>query len=295
MRLRVLAMARLSAGRCTYVMTERTQDLNPILVIGGAGKTGRRIVERLTERGVPVRAASRSTTPSFDWTDESGWAAALAGARAAYIAYQPDLAFPGAPEAITRLCELAAAAGVEKLVLLSGRGEEAAEVCERIVQGAGPKWTIVRCGWFSQNFSESFLLDSVLAGEIALPAGDAVEPFVDADDIADVAVAALTEDGHDGEVYELTGPRLLSFHDVAAEISKAGDSDVAYIPLTPEQYADALREHGMRREFGDLFAQILDGRNAHLTDGVRRALGRDPKDFADYARDTAATGVWGVA
>ncbi|MGH2671222.1 MAG: SDR family oxidoreductase, partial [bacterium] len=190
-------------------MGEQTQvqDSKPILVIGGTGKTGRRIADRLTERGVPVRVASRSTTPTFDWTDESGWAAALAGTRAAYIAYQPDLAFPGAPEAITRVSELAKAAGVEKLVLLSGRGEEAAEVCERIVQAAGLKWTIVRCSWFNQNFSENFLLESVRAGEIALPAGDAVEPFVDADDIADVAVAALTEDGHDSEIYELTGPR----------------------------------------------------------------------------------------
>ncbi|SDI44847.1 Uncharacterized conserved protein YbjT, contains NAD(P)-binding and DUF2867 domains [Actinokineospora alba] len=277
-------------------MGEQTQaqNTNPILVIGGTGKTGRRIVERLTERGVPVRVGSRSTTPTFDWNDESGWAAALEGVRAAYIAYQPDLAFPGAPEAITRVCELAKAAGVEKLVLLSGRGEEAAEVCERIVQAAGTKWTIVRCSWFNQNFSENFLLESVRAGEIALPAGDAVEPFVDADDIADVAVAALTEDGHDGQIYELTGPRLLSFHDAAAEISKATGQDVAYIPLTAEQYAAALREHGMPEEFVELFTQILDGRNAHLTDGVRRALGREPKDFADYARDAAASGVWSV-
>ncbi|MGH3858447.1 NAD(P)H-binding protein [Actinokineospora sp.] len=277
-------------------MGEQTQvqDSKPILVIGGTGKTGRRIADRLTERGVPVRVASRSTTPTFDWTDESGWAAALAGTRAAYIAYQPDLAFPGAPEAITRVSELAKAAGVEKLVLLSGRGEEAAEVCERIVQAAGLKWTIVRCSWFNQNFSENFLLESVRAGEIALPAGDAVEPFVDADDIADVAVAALTEDGHDSEIYELTGPRLLSFHDVATEISKATGQDVAYIPLTPEQYAAALREHGMPEEFVELFTQILDGRNANLTNGVRRALGREPKDFADYARDAAASGVWSV-
>jgi uncharacterized protein YbjT (DUF2867 family) len=277
-------------------MGEQTQaqDPKPILAIGGTGKTGRRIVERLTERGVPVRVGSRSTTPTFDWTDESGWAAALEGARAAYIAYQPDLAFPGAPEAITRVCELAKAAGVEKLVLLSGRGEEAAEVCERIVQAGGTKWTIVRCSWFNQNFSENFLLESVRAGEIALPAGDAVEPFVDADDIADVAVAALTEDGHDGEIYELTGPRLLSFHEVATEISKATGQDVAYIPLTAEQYAAALREHGMPEEFVELFTQILDGRNANLTNGVRRALGREPKDFADYARDAAASGVWSV-
>jgi uncharacterized protein YbjT (DUF2867 family) len=277
-------------------MGEQTQatDPNTILVVGGTGKTGRRVAERLADKGVPVRIGSRSATPSFDWNDQSTWASVVEGVKSAYVTYYPDLAFPGALEHIQAFCDVAVAAGVKKLVLLSGRGEPEAEDAEHVVQKSGAEWTVVRCAWFSQNFSENFLLESVLAGEIALPAGDLVEPFVDADDIADVAVAALTEDGHDNELYELTGPRLISFAEVAAELGKATGRDVTYIALTFDQYRDALREHGMPEEFSELFSNILDGRNAKLTDGVQRALGREPKDFADFARDAAASGAWDV-
>ena len=266
----------------------------PILVVGGTGKTGRRVAERLVAMGEPVRIGSRSATPVFDWNDRDTWAAALEGVRSAYVTYYPDFSFPGGIEAVTEFSTLAVEAGVGKLVLLSGRGEEAAEQAEQVVRASGAAWTIVRCSWFNQNFSESFFLEPVLAGEVALPAGDAVEPFVDADDIADVAVAALTEDGHDGQLYEVTGPRLLGFADVAAELSKATGRDIAYVPLTADQYTAALREAGLPEHFGELFGQILDGRNAHLTDGVQRALGREPKDFADYAREAAASQVWDV-
>jgi uncharacterized protein YbjT (DUF2867 family) len=122
------------------------------------------------------------------------------------------------------------------------------------------------------------------------------EPFVDAEDIADVAVAALTENGHAGQVYEVTGPRLLTFAEAVREIAEAAGREVQFVPVTMEQYASALAEHGIPEEvvslLAYLFTEVLDGRNAHLTDGVRRALGREPRDFADYARDTAATGVW---
>lgn len=268
--------------------------MTKILVTGGTGKTGRRVARLLAERGVDVRVGSRSAEVPFDWEDQATWAPALEGASAAYVAYVPDLGFPGASEAITEFCKIATTQGVRRLVLLSGRGEEEAQVCERIVRDSGLEWTVVRASWFAQNFSENFLLDSVLAGEIALPAGEAVEAFVDADDIAEVAVAALTEDRHVGEVYELSGPRLLSFHDVAAELSEVTGRQVSYVPLTAEQYAAVLREYGMPEDFLDLFTKILDGRNAHLTDGVQRALGRPPRDFAEYARQAAATGVWDV-
>jgi hypothetical protein len=142
-------------------------------------------------------------------------------------------------------------------VLLSGRGEEEARASRRR-QEAGARWTIVRASWFNQNFGENFLLESVLAGEIILPAGEAAEPFVDADDIADVAVAALTEDGHDGQEYELSGPRLLTFHDVADEISRATGRQVRYQPITSEQYAAVLRENDLPVEFVELFSKILD-------------------------------------
>ena len=200
--------------------------------------------------------------------------------------------------AVRSFADLAVQAGVRRLVLLSGRGEEEAQRAERVVQEAGVDRTIVRCAWFSQNFSESYLLEPLLSGKVGLPAGDVPEPFVDADDIADVSVAALTEDGHAGEVYELTGPRLLTFAEAVAEIGKAAGRAIrpGFVPVWVEEYASALDKEGVPAEFVSLltylFREVLDGRNAYLTDGVRRALGREPRDFADYARDAAATGVW---
>ena len=194
--------------------------------------------------------------------------------------------------------DVAVARGVRRLVLLSGRGEEEAQHAEQVVQASGVDWTVLRSSWFSQNFSESYLLDPVLAGEVVLPAGDVAEPFIDADDIADVAVAALTEDGHAGQLYELTGPRLLTFAEAVAEIAEATGREIRYVQVAPEAYAAALAEQGVPAEYvwllNYLFTTVLDGRNASLADGVQRALGREPRDFADYARETAATGVWNV-
>jgi uncharacterized protein YbjT (DUF2867 family) len=266
------------------------------LVVGGTGKTGRRVAERLQARDLPVRIGSRSGAPPFDWEDRSTWAPALQGTAAAYVSYFPDLAVPGAPEAIAAFAEQALAAGTRRLVLLSGRGEEEAQRAEQALAETDAEWTIVRCSWFSQNFSESYLLEPVLAGEVVLPAGDVPEPFVDADDIADVAVAALTQEGHAGRLYELTGPRLLTFADAVGEIARASGREIRFVPVTIEQYAGALAEHGLPDDvvalITYLFAEVLDGRNARLADGVELALGRAPRDFADYARRTAATGVW---
>ncbi|MER5317867.1 NAD(P)H-binding protein [Streptosporangium roseum] len=276
-------------------MTENTRQ-GTTLVLGGTGKTGRRVVERLAARGLPVRAGSRSGTPPFDWEDRATWAPALRDVESVYVTYYPDLAAPGAAASIGSFAALAAGSGVRRLVLLSGRGEEEAQACERTVQESGAEWTILRASWFSQNFSEHHLLEPVLSGVVALPAGNVAEPFVDVEDIADVAVAVLTQDGHAGRIYELTGPRLLTFTDAAGEIAKAADREVRYIPVSAEEYADALVEHGVPAEeatmLTELFTKVLDGRNAHLADGVRRVLGREPRDFADYARDAAATGVW---
>jgi uncharacterized protein YbjT (DUF2867 family) len=268
------------------------------LVLGGTGKTGRRVVERLRARGTPTRAASRSNTPAFDWNDRTTWQAAFDGVTAAYIAYAPDLAIPGATRTIRELVRYAVAMGVHRLVLLSGRGEEEAQLCEQIVQEAGLEWTVVRASWFNQNFSEGEFLGMVLDGAITLPAADIPEPFVDADDIADVAVAALTEDGHSGEIYEVTGPRLLTFSDVAHEISQAAGRKIQAVQIPKESFASAVADSGAPQEsvwlLNYLFETVLDGRNAHLCDGVQRALGREPIDFSEYARRTAALGVWDV-
>lgn len=213
-----------------------------------------------------------------------------------YVTYYPDLAILGAVGAIRSFAELAVERGIRRLVLLSGRGEEEAQRAEQVVRDSGADWTILRASWFSQNFSENHLLDPVLGGEVVLPAGGVGEPFVDADDIADVAVAALTEDGHAGQLYELTGPRMLTFAEAVEEIAFATGREVRYVQASPEQYASFLAEQDVPAEFASLmshlFGEVLDGRNSHLTGGVRLALGREPRDITDYARDAAATGVW---
>ena len=282
---------------------ENTREKKMTLVLGGTGKTGRRVAEKLQARGLPVRIGSRSAEPSFDWEKPDTWATALDGVSAAYVSYYPDLAIPGAPEAVRSFTELAVESGVQRLVLLSGRGEEEAQSAEQAVREvadeAGVEWTIVRCAWFMQNFDENYLMEPILAGEVALPSGNVPEPFVDADDIADVAVAALTEDGHAGQLYELTGPRLLTMEEAVGEISRATGRQIRFVPVTLEEYEAVLAEADVPPEFLSfltyLFGEVLDGRNASLTDGVRRALGREPKDFSDYARDAATTGVWSKA
>jgi len=267
-----------------------------IVVIGGNGKTGRRVAERLQARGVPVRSASRSTEPPLYWEDRRTWAPALDGATAAYISFYPDLAVPGSADLIGSLAELAVAGGTRRLVLLSGRGEEEAERAERALMASGAEATIVRCSWFMQNFDESYFAEPLAAGELALPAGDVREPFVDAEDIADVAVAALTEDGHAGKLYELTGPRMLTFEEAVGEISRATGRPLRYQPIPLEAFEAGLDEQGLPGDLVALlrylFTEVLDGRNQSLTDGVQRALGREPREFSDYARRAAAAGAW---
>jgi uncharacterized protein YbjT (DUF2867 family) len=276
-------------------MTGLARDGKPILVTGGTSKTGRRVVERLTARGVPTRVGSRSGEPPFDWDDRSTWAPALDGVGAVYVSHHLD-ALPGAAEAVGSFAELAVASGVRRQVLQGGRGEPESERVEAAARDSGAELTILRSTWFAQNFSEGGFLDFVLAGEVTLPAGDTPEPFVDVDDIADVAVAALTDDRHVGELYELTGPRLLTFEEAVDEIARAAGQEIRYAPVSMEEFESILAEAEVPAEvqwlLKYLFSEVLDGRNAHLTDGVQRALGRQPRDFADFARDAAASGAW---
>lgn len=275
-------------------MTSMTSK--PVLILGGTGKTGRRLAERLDARNIPVRIGSRSASPAFDWTDKASWAGALEGIGAVYISYYPDLAVPGAAEAVGDFARLAVSQGVRRLVLLSGRGEPEAQRAEELVKATGADWTILRCAWFAQNFSESAFLDGVLAGQISVPAADVGEPFVDADDIADVAAEVLSKEGHVGELYELTGPRLLTFREAVAEIARASDRNIGFNRVSPEEFKAELAAYGTPADIvwllDELFVRVLDGRNEYLADGVQRALGREPKDFSVYVRETAATGVW---
>jgi len=267
---------------------------NPILIIGGKGKTGSRVADRLQAKGKEIRFASR--TSGFDWTDRTTWSAALEGVSAAYITYYPDLAVKTAPDDVEALVKLALSLGVKRLVLLSGRGEPAAQEAERRLMASGADWTIVRASWFNQNFDEGQLLPMILEGHMALPVSSVREPFIDADDIADVVTAALTDPRHIGALYEVTGPRLLTFEEVIAEINRASGRQVVFQTVADEDFVQGLTEAGLPGDLiellSELFLVVLDGRNEYLADGVERALGRKPKDFADYAKDAAARGAW---
>ncbi len=269
------------------------------LVLGATGKTGRRVAARLEAKNFPVRAGSRSASPSFDWHQPEKWAATLDGVDQVYITFYPDLAIPGAYEAISAFVDAAVAAGVKRLVLLSGRGEEEAQACERLVQSSGLAHTIVRASFFAQNFSEGPFAGAISGGVFAMPTRGAREPFVDVDDIADVVTAALTEQGHDGEVYEVTGPHLLDFPEVIAQINAATGKQVMFLEVPKPAYRAALVEAGVPNDYAgfltELFSTVLDGRNQHTSDGVRRALGREPKEFAAYVVESAAAGAWGTA
>jgi uncharacterized protein YbjT (DUF2867 family) len=246
------------------------------LVVGGTGKTGRRVVERLEHLGLPHRVGSRTAKPAFDWED-------------------PKTCVPGAVETVQSFFTQAVDAGVKKLVLLSGRGEVEAEQAEKALQSCGVDWTILRCSFFNQNFSENFFLDSIVAGEVALPVRPVSEPFVDTEDIADVAVAALTDHRHSGQLYELTGPRALTFAEAIGEIAKFTGRDIRYLSVTAEDYRAALSQavpDDVIELLLYLFGTVLDGRNTPVADGVQRALGRAPRDFSEYVRSTAANGVW---
>jgi len=274
----------------------RDPEAGRTLVIGGTGKTGRRVVERLTTHDVAIRAVSRSTQPRFDWEEPSTWERVLEGVDRAYITYAPDIALPGAVERVREFADLAVQKGVGRLVLLTGRGEEEAQRAEKVIQRPTVEWTVVRASWFCQNFSEGPFRDMVLNGEIALPAGEVREPFVDVDDIADVVAASLTEEGHSEEIYEVTGPRLLTFADAAVEIGRASGRPVRYRQISMEEFKEGLTQGGVPEEMiwllEYLFTTVLDGRNAETADGVRRALGREPRDFAEWASAAAGAGAW---
>ena len=270
---------------------------NNILVIGGTGKTGRKVVEGLKQRNQIVRIGSRNETPSFEWEDPTSWPKALEGMDKVYIVYYPDLAVPGALEAIKALTVAAKKAGIKKAVLLSGKGEKEAERCEQAVADSGLDYTLVRASWFNQNFSESFFLDPVLAGHIALPMPDAKIPFVDTGDIAEAVVEALLNDAHNGKTYEITGPRTMTFEEAVTEIAYACGRDLKYQAVTQVAYNAMMKAAGVPSDyiwlFDYLFREVLGNPNNQVvTTDVEKLLGRKATDFVAYAKETAKTGVW---
>jgi uncharacterized protein YbjT (DUF2867 family) len=277
--------------------------ISPILILGGAGKTGRRIASQLHARGVGFRLASRSSEPRFDWHDDSTWAAIVRGTDTAYLAPPVD---PVGLDAASSFIERAAADGLRRVVLLSGRGVgspgrefavyDSSLALEEAVKASGLDWTIVQPAWFMQNFSEEFLLDYVLAGQIRISAGEGAEAWIDTDDVGDVMTEALLDPGHVGQTYALSGPRLLTMVDVAAELARVTGRTIDYVALRPDDHVAEMTAMGVPRPdakaVGDLFAVIRNHRSEYLSDGVQRVLGREPRDFSDWAQAVAATGLW---
>ena len=267
------------------------------LVIGGTGKTGRKVVERLQSKGQNVRIGSRKAVPAFDWDVPETWPLALEGIDKVYITYQPDLAVPGALDAIEALAGVAKEKGVKKLVLLSGKGEKEAELCEQAVMNSGLDYTIIRASWFNQNFSESFFLDPIIAGHVALPRAEAQVPYVDTDDLADVVTEVLLNDEHNGQIYQLTGPELLTFEDVIGRINRETGREIQFTPISLTAYGRMLEEAGVPADYiwliNYLFTEVL-GTNGNdvVVHDIEKVLNRKPKDFTTYVKQTAATGIW---
>lgn len=272
---------------------------NKILVLGGTGKTGRRVAARLAQLSIPFRIGSRNAEPAFHWDSPATWSGVLNGIDKIYICFQPDLAIPSAPATIKAFVELAKQSGVKQLVLLSGRGEKEAQACEDIVVRSGLNWTIVRASWFMQNFSEGFLLDAILENKVVLPIIKAKEPFVDADDIADTVVQALTNQIHFDKIYELTGPELLSFEDAVSKITAVNKRDISYQEIPIEEYVSVLRNYQLPEDFISLlhylFTEVLDGRNEFITDDIEMVLGRKAGSFDNYIMKTNETGTWKIS
>lgn len=265
------------------------------LVIGATGKTGRRVVERLRAARMPVKEASRSSEVLFDWERTDTWAPAFEGVDAAYVTYYPDLALPGAADAVGELADVALSQGVRRLVLLAGRGEEGAQKAEMRLQSTDADWTIIRCGFFAQNFSEMFA-DPISHGVMAMPEGSGADPFLDIDDVADVIVAALQDDAHIGQLHELTGPRIVTLDEVAETLTDAIGRPVQYLSMSQPDYTAELTQAGVPDDAAahitEVIVDALDGRNAWTTTGVEQVLGRPARDFTEFARDAAAAGAW---
>jgi len=271
---------------------------SPILVIGATGKTGSRVTARLQAMGHPVRRGTRHAPTPFDWEDAGTWAPALQGVTSAYVTYFPDLAFPGAVEKVDAFCSCAKTEGLEHLVLLSGRGEHHARMGEEVVRNSGIDYTLVRSAWFAQNFSEGYLRDPILQGILPMPGGAVVEPIIDVDDIADVVTTVLTQPGHRGALYEVTGPELLSFGEMAEIIAAETGHALRHVPISFEDFHANVAQAGgdfVADVFTAIARETLDGRNAHLSDGVERALGRAPTEFASFVRKATAAGAWANA
>ncbi|MGE8552636.1 MAG: NAD(P)H-binding protein [Chryseobacterium jejuense] len=264
-----------------------------ILVIGGGGKNGRRVVNKLKNLGLQVLFTTRikedvkEGVVFFDWNDPSTYHPVLQDVEKVYIVH-PDTSMPGAYEQIEELVNNMVKQSVSKAVLLSGRGQESVEKCEEILKDSSLEWVIIRSAWFSQNFNEGHFLQGIKTGEVVFLSGAVTEPFVDLDDLSDVVVETILHKIHNGKVYEVTGEELLTFKDAVEMIGQYLGYPVKYILLNKDEYLDMLKQAGlpddMAKHFVWTFSEILDGRNQNIGDGIHKVLGRKPKTFSEFIK-----------
>lgn len=277
--------------------------MTDILILGGTGKTGRRLTAVLREQGHAVRTAARSGADvTFDWDDAEGRAAALQGADRVYLV-PPALRLDFVPLVATFLGE-AAAAGVRHITFLSAGGVQHAppevplRAVELLLAGRDDlTHTILRPSWFLQNLTEGFMQPMVADGVLALPAGEGTEAFIDAEDIAAVAAATLADPAaHAGRGYDLTGPEAISHRDLAARISAATSHEVRYVDADRAAWIDSVQAAGVPADYAQLLAGLLDhirdGHGSRPTGDVAAVLGRPAGSVDAFIADAAASGVW---
>jgi len=274
-----------------------------ILVTTPSGKVGQELVRILKAQGVSLRLGAHSvekTRAAFpglevvplDHTDPTTHAAAVAGVDAVYLASPGD--FPSAPE--KALVDAAKRAGVKKIVKLAAMGVERTDnplrQVEEHVRASGIPFTFLHPTWFMQNYSTS-MAGALKSGTLAEPAGDGKTAFIDTRDIAAVAARALTEAGHEGQTYNLTGPELLSRADVAALAGKALGKPITYVPITDEQFREAVKAYltpSYLELMSWLYSGVRAGQTAVKTETVRQVLGRAPIAFTQFLADHR--GAW---
>jgi uncharacterized protein YbjT (DUF2867 family) len=270
-----------------------------VLVLGGTGKTARRLVPLLRERGVRARPASRHPQGDgavrFDWDDRATWDPALEGADRVYLV--PPALDPAPDRQMIPFLERAAAAGVRRAVLLSALGvEQGPEVGQRAVElalpGSIPDSVILRPTWFMENLSEGLFAPPIVAADtIALPGGEAPYALVAAGDIAAVAAAALTEDGHAGAAYPITGPEALTHAEVAEQVGAARGRPVRYVDADPDDFRAQLEAGGVHPGYVALLTRLFEAGRAGAASAVHgtveRVTGRPATSFAEFAKEAA--------
>ena len=283
-----------------------TQQDRPILVTGATGNTGRAIVDALARRGALVRAmvraeADRAKLPAgisvavADFDDPASIAGALEGAERAYLVTPSS---ERAEEQQRRFADLAAKAGLRHLVVLSQlASDEHSPVrflryhaaVEQHVRDLGIPYTFLRPNLFFQGLL-AFAGTISSQGQFYAPIGDATISAIDVRDIADVAAVTLTEAGHEGATYTLTGPASITHTQIAAALTAALGRDVTFTDVPPEAFADSLRGilppwqvEGLLEDY----AHYRRGEAASVSSAVAEITGRPARDIQQFARDYA--------